>query len=82
MGFRDGRGYNPRMPKVRIIVGVVILVISLALLAWGLWPVSRVRHELRVEPTQMTLPTPSSFEPSLLNAPLGGLPVPCSSPVV
>ncbi len=71
------RGYNPRMPKVRIIVGVVILVISLALLAWGLWPERHVRQELHVEPTQMTLPTPSSFDPSLQSAPLAGLLVPC-----
>ncbi len=72
MGIRAGQGYNPRMQKARIIVGVAILVISLSLLVWGLWPARHVRHELHVEPTQMTLPTPSSFEPNPQNAPQVG----------
>lgn len=50
------------MRKLRIAVGVAILIASLALLAWGLWPTARERHTLEVPPAQMTLPTPSSFE--------------------
>ncbi len=66
------------MQKARMILAVVILVISLSLLAWGLWPVQRERRVLPVSPTEMTLPTPSSFEPGLLIQPLAGLPLPCS----
>ncbi len=58
-------GYNARMRKVRLILGIVILVVSLAVLAWGLWPAARERHTLSVPPAEMTLPTPSSFVPSL-----------------
>ena len=57
------------MQKARMIVAVIILVLSLALLAWGLWPEGHVRRELPIAPTQMTLPTPSSFVPSPDNAP-------------
>ena len=64
------------MKKVRLIASVVILVISLALLAWGLWPAAHERHILTVSPTEMTLPTPSSFEPVHDIAALTGLPLP------
>lgn len=51
------------MRKLRIAVGLVVLVLSLALLAWGLWPAARERHTLSVPPAEMTLPTPSSYVP-------------------
>jgi hypothetical protein len=54
------------MRKLRVFVGVVLLVASLALLAWGIWPAARERHTLPVMPTEMTLPTPSSFVPQLV----------------
>ncbi len=66
------------MQKVRMIVAVIILALSLSLLAWGLWPESHVRRELPIAPTQMTLPTPSSFVPGLQSQPLAVLPLPCS----
>jgi len=47
--------------KIRIIVGVLILIISISLLYWGLAP---ARHETRIQdisPSEMQLPTPSSF---------------------
>jgi hypothetical protein len=56
--------YNPRMRKLRVAIGILILVASLALLAWGLWPSTRERHTLTVPPAEMTLPTPASFVPS------------------
>jgi hypothetical protein len=49
------------MRKLRIAVGLVLLVLSLAMLAWGLWPTAHERHTLTVPPAEMTLPTPSSF---------------------
>jgi hypothetical protein len=51
------------MRKLRIAVGIVLLTLSLALLAWGLWPSARERHSLEVPPAEMTLPTPASFVP-------------------
>ena len=33
------------------------------LLVWGFWPAARERHILPVDPSEMTLPTPSSFVP-------------------
>lgn len=53
------------MGKLRLAIGLVLLVASLALLAWGLWPSARERHTLTVAPTEMSLPTPSSFVPSV-----------------
>ncbi len=55
------------MRKLRLILAVVILVFSLAILAWGIWPAAKERHTLRVSPSEMTLPTPSSFDPALPN---------------
>lgn len=56
----------PRAPwtrRIRIILGIVILVLSIALLVWGFAP---VRHEIRtqpISPTELQLPTPESFLP-------------------
>lgn len=49
------------MRKLRIILGIVLLVLSVAVLAWGFWPNAHVRRTLTVPPSEMTLPTPSSF---------------------
>ncbi len=61
--------YNPRMRKLRLALAVVILFVSLAILAWGLWPAVHESRSLRVPSGEMTLPTPSSFEPDLGAAP-------------
>lgn len=53
------------MRKLRIAAGLLVLLLSLALLAWGLWPSARERHTLTVPPAEMSLPTPSSFSPAL-----------------
>ncbi len=53
------------MRKLRLFIAVIVLVLSLALLAWGLWPAARERHSLSVPPAEMSLPTPASFEPLL-----------------
>jgi hypothetical protein len=48
--------------KLRIILGILILVISISLLIWGFAP---ARHETRIQnisPLEMQLPTPSSLQ--------------------
>ncbi|HLO14095.1 MAG TPA: hypothetical protein VK206_04640 [Anaerolineales bacterium] len=47
--------------RIRIILGIIILVISIVLLIWGFSP---SRHEIRtqpISPTELQLPTPASF---------------------
>jgi len=49
--------------RIRILLGIVILTISIFLLIWGFAP---VRHETRIQnisPSEMQLPTPSSLLP-------------------
>jgi hypothetical protein len=49
------------MKQIRITLGVMILILSLALLIWGLLP---ARHEIRtqpISPTELQLPTPISL---------------------
>ncbi len=53
------------MRKLRLALALLILFASLAVLAWGLWPAAHERRSLTVPPGDMSLPTPSSFEPSL-----------------
>ena len=64
--------YNPRMRKLRLLLALVVLLISLAVLAWGLWPAAHERRTLTVPPGEMALPTPTSFEPSTVAALLAG----------
>ena len=48
------------MRRVRIIVGIAVLLVSIALLVWGFLP---SRHEVRtqpISPTDLQLPTPVS----------------------
>ncbi len=61
--------YNLFMRKVRLVVGLILLVISLAFLIWGLWPAVYESHILPINPSDMTLPTPSSFQLGPLNSP-------------
>jgi hypothetical protein len=49
------------MRRIRIIVGLILLVISLALLIWGLMPSRRETRTQPISPTELQLPTPSSF---------------------
>jgi hypothetical protein len=49
------------MKKIRLLLAVIILTISISLLVWGFLP---NRTEIRIQeisPQEMQLPTPSSF---------------------
>ena len=50
--------------KIRILLGIIILTISISLLVWGFAP---ARHETRIQPISpdaLQLPTPETFLPS------------------
>ena len=50
---------NPR--RWRFIVGMIILLVSLAILIWGIWPAADLTRSTPIQPGQMQLPTPESF---------------------
>ena len=47
--------------KLRLLLAITILTLSLALLVWGLWPNLVETRIVPVEPDQMQLPTPVSL---------------------
>ncbi len=47
--------------KIRLLLAILILALSLALLIWGLWPIIMETRIVPVDPDQMQLPTPVSF---------------------
>jgi hypothetical protein len=49
--------------RLRLIFTVLVLVTSLAVLAWSFLPGARVVLRKKIQPTEMQLPTPSSFMP-------------------
>ncbi|HLF74342.1 MAG TPA: hypothetical protein VI524_08355 [Anaerolineales bacterium] len=49
--------------RIRIILGIVILVISLAILVWGFSPARREIRTKPIPPAELQLPTPASFLP-------------------
>ncbi|HSL47356.1 MAG TPA: hypothetical protein VK897_28205 [Anaerolineales bacterium] len=51
--------------RVRIIVGIIILMISIALLVWGVMPARRETRVQPISPTELQLPTPASFHINL-----------------
>ncbi|HSL30786.1 MAG TPA: hypothetical protein VK900_16410 [Anaerolineales bacterium] len=49
------------MRHFRIALGVIILVLSLSLLIWGLVPLRREVRTQPISPTDLQLPTPTSY---------------------
>ena len=49
------------MRRIRILVGIAILILSLGLLVWGLLPARREIRTQPISPTELQLPTPVSF---------------------
>ena len=47
---------------IRVVLGLLILMISMALLVWGLWPSRREIRTQPISPTELQLPTPASFQ--------------------
>jgi hypothetical protein len=49
--------------RLRLVLTMVILVVSIAALAWSFLPGARIVRRQRIQPTEMQLPTPSGFVP-------------------
>lgn len=49
------------MRRIRIVLGVAILVISMALLIWAYRPLDRITNTQPISPSDMQLPTPTSL---------------------
>ena len=49
------------MRRLRIVLGIIILIVSLSLLIWGLSPLRREVRTQPISPTDLQLPTPISF---------------------
>ena len=53
------------MRRIRIVVGIAILIVSIALLVWGLLPARREVRTQPIPPAELQLPTPVSFHVQL-----------------
>jgi hypothetical protein len=49
------------MRRVRIVLGIIIVIVSIALLAWGLLPARRETRTQPISPSELQLPTPTSL---------------------
>ena len=49
--------------RLRLVFALVLLATSVVLLAWSFLPGPRVLRRQRLQPTEMQLPTPSSYLP-------------------
>ncbi len=47
--------------NLRLMLAALVLAASLTLLIWGFWPGGREIHILPIQPSDMTLPTPTTF---------------------
>ena len=47
--------------RIRIILGIIILVISISMLIWGLMPPERETRTQPISPSDLQLPTPISL---------------------
>jgi hypothetical protein len=50
------------MKKMRLVLAVIILTVSILLLIWGFSPNPRETRIQNISPTEMQLPTPSSLQ--------------------
>ena len=53
------------MKKIRLVLAVIILTVSIALLLWGFFPNPRETRIQNISPDEMQLPTPSSLHINL-----------------
>ena len=55
--------YNCHMfsPRYRRLIGLIILLVSLTILIWGIWPFGEMTRNLLIPPANMQLPTPTSL---------------------
>jgi len=51
--------------RVRIVLGIIILSVSIALLIWAYVPLKRETRTQPIAPSDLQLPTPISFLPPL-----------------
>ncbi|HJR81566.1 MAG TPA: hypothetical protein VJ821_15950 [Anaerolineales bacterium] len=49
------------MRRFRVALGIVIVIISIALLIWGFLPARRVIRTQPISPAELQLPTPASL---------------------
>ena len=49
------------MKRIRVILGIIIVIVSLALLVWGFLPARREIWTQPISPTELQLPTPASL---------------------
>lgn len=47
--------------KIRLIIGLIIILFSISLLVWGYFPNPRETRERMIPPAELQLPTPSSL---------------------
>jgi len=47
--------------KLRVVIAILILTISISLLIWGFTPARRETRIQNISPSEMQLPTPSTF---------------------
>jgi hypothetical protein len=52
--------------RLRIILGVLILALSIALLVWGFMPLDRITRTQPISPFDLQLPTPTSLQIPLI----------------
>jgi len=45
----------------RRVLGLIVLLISLALLVWGFWPYADQTRVMPIRPSDLQLPTPESY---------------------
>lgn len=58
----EGGATENRMPrKIRIVLGILILIISISLLIWGFAPMRREVRTQPIAPSDLQLPAPDSF---------------------
>lgn len=48
--------------RLRILLGLLILILSLTLLIWGFMPLDRIRRTSPIPPADLQLPTPASLQ--------------------
>jgi hypothetical protein len=48
--------------RLRILVGVLILALSITLLIWGFMPLDRITRTQPILPSDLQLPTPTSLQ--------------------
>jgi hypothetical protein len=64
--WHEGYNYRMKFRKYRRFLALIILLLSISILLWSLWPLDDAVQSIIISPEDMQMPTPEGFFPGII----------------